>query len=257
MGNYYFLAASLPPLALGSRPDITFDSLAKMLALNLSPEDYQKTVVIRRSIDLANIRALLMEDRIDPRGNLNEKELDEALLVHDGLPQYVFDFLERYDTLAERIRNFSQLMATFYSEEIAKADGFLKRYLKFEREWRLVVLGLRAKTLKRDAAKELQFEDFSDPLVAQILAQRDSEKYDPPPEYTELKDLFQAAGSDPWKLHKAFDEWRFYKVEDMVKTPLFSIDWILAYMVQLLIVEHWNELNEKEGNMILDTFKSD
>jgi hypothetical protein len=256
MTNYYFLAASLPTLELGSIPEITFHDLIRRFEINLTKEDLEKTIIIRRMIDLLNIRALLLEETIDLKGNLSEKELDEALLIHDGLPPYVFDFLSKYETLYERIRNFSELIAAFFTEEIARQKGFVKRYLNFEREWRLVMIGIRAKELGRDVVKELQFEDFSDPLVAHLLAQKDMPVYQPPEEYLELKELLHSCGSDPWERYKAFAAWRFRKVEELVeREPLFSIDWILAYMVRLLIIEDWNELDAQKGKMILDTFK--
>ncbi len=78
-------------------PEITFEELIARLEINLSKEDLEKTNVLRRFVDINNIRALLMEEAIDPRGNLNEKELDEALLVHAVLPDYVFDFLDQFE----------------------------------------------------------------------------------------------------------------------------------------------------------------
>jgi hypothetical protein len=87
MANYFFLAASLPPLVLGQKPDITFDELMNRFEINLTPEDLEKSKVMRRFIDLHNIRSLLLEEPIDPRGNLNEKALDEALLIKNILPQ--------------------------------------------------------------------------------------------------------------------------------------------------------------------------
>jgi len=253
--NYYFLAASLPPLKLGEVPDITFEELTKRFVVNLSKEDYAKTVVIRRAIDLANIKALLLEEPIDPRGNLNQTELDEALLVHAGLPDYVFDFLDRHETRADRLKYFAELMMLYYKEEIPRAEGFLRKYLIFERNWRLVMIAIRAKSLGRDVIKELQFEDLGDPLVLQILAQKDAPKYEPPTEYAELVELVLSSGSDPWQQFQVFAQWRFKKLDELVDKTISSIDWILAYMVQLLMVEYWNELDEKKGNMILDTFK--
>jgi uncharacterized protein DUF2764 len=64
MTNYYFLAASLPPLELGEVPDITFRELVRRLEINLTKNDFEKTVVLRRAIDLVNIRALLLEEPI-------------------------------------------------------------------------------------------------------------------------------------------------------------------------------------------------
>lgn len=256
MGNYYFLAASLPPLSLGQKPEITFEELKSRLEINLSKEDLAKVRTLLLFTDLQNIRALLSEEPIDPRGNLDEKELDEALLTRSILPDYVFDFFDKFENLSERMRNFFGLLASFFTTEIPQQKGFLKRYLRFEKEWRLVMLALRAKELKRDVIRELQFEDLSDTLVAQILAQKDAASYDPPPEWHPLKELMVASGADPWQRYKAFTTWRFKKIEEMVEKPLFSIDWILGYITQLMLVEHWNELDANKGKMILESLKT-
>lgn len=255
MGNYYFLAVSLPPLVIRGHPELPFEELRPRLEVNLNREDLKKAQVLLQFNDICNIRSLLMEEPIDPRGNLSEKELDEAMLVHGVLPPYVFEFLEQFDNVNERIKNFTGLVARFFSYEIARQTGFLKRYFIFEREWRLVLAALRAKHLGRDIARELQFEDFDDPLVAQILAQKDAAQYDPPQEYEELKEMILSCSGDPWQEHKAFMEYRFRKIEEMVEGTSFSIDRILAYMAQLMIVESWNEMDEERGKMILDTFK--
>ncbi len=256
MTNYYFLAASLPPLTFGQKPEITFAELKERLAQNLSQEDRKKAELFLRFIDLQNIRSLLQEEPIDMRGNLDEKELDEALLVRNILPEYVFDFLGQFDNLADQLHNFHGLLAHFFQEEAKEQKGFVKAYLQFEKEWRLVLLALRAKDLGKDLVKELQFEDFSDPLVMHMLAQKDATTYEPPEEWQELKELMRTTQLDPWQRYKAFAAWRFHKIEEMVGEPLFSIDWILAYMVQLILIEDWFHLDETKGKMILETIKT-
>lgn len=256
MGKYFFVVPSLPPLSLDEKPDLSFHELIARLQMSLSRSDLAKVKVIRQFVDLCNIRALLMEEPIDLHGNLNEKELDEALLVHANLPDYVFEFLERYEKTSDKIRNFSGLIALFFNEEIPKHKGFLRAYLQFEREWRLVLVGLRAKMMGRDVARELQFEDPQDPLVAQILAQKDSDRYEPPAEYADLKELITACAYDPLAEHRAFAEYRFKKVEEMTEAHPFSIDQILSYMIQLMIIESIEELDKEKGKMILQTFKS-
>ncbi len=256
MHNYYFVAASLPELKLGERPEISFEELVYRLTLNLSKEDLEKTVVLRRYIDILNIRALLLEEPLDSRGNLTEKELDEALLLETFFPQYVFDYLNQYEDKKDQIRNFSSLLIRYFTEEMKGQEGFLRKYLAFEREWRLVVAALRAKKLKSDITRELQFEDFTDPLVADILAQKDMEQYEPPAEYQDLKEQIHACGDDPWALFKTISEYRFHKIEEMSGYPLFSIDWILGYMARLILVEQWVELDEEKGKNILENFKT-
>src|ERR1700690_56778 len=115
MRQYYFVVPSLPPLSMHDRPEITFDELMTRLEVSLSENDLKKVKVLRLFIDICNIRALLMEEDIDPRGNLTEKELDEALLVHTMLPVYVFEFLDQFERVNDKIKNFSGLLALYFN----------------------------------------------------------------------------------------------------------------------------------------------
>ncbi len=253
IGDYDFLAASLPPLQIGAAVDITFEEFKSRLEINLSKNDLEKASKIRQLIDIYNVRALLLEDDVDPRGNLSKKELDEALLVKAGLPDFVFDILDRYTTTNEKIKNFPGVIAAFLNYAIATSKGFVKRYFIFERELRLVTAALRAKQLGRDLVREMQFEEPTDPFVMQIMAQRDSSQYEPPSEYSELKEIFISCGPDPWQRHKTLTEYKFKKVEEMQGMFPLSLDAILGYMVRLLLCEDWLALDKEKGNNILQT----
>jgi Protein of unknown function (DUF2764) len=256
MRNYYFVVPSLPPLSMRDRPQISFVELCARLEISLSKGDLEKTKILRRFVDIGNIRSLLMEEAVDPRGNLSEKDLDEALLVRSGLPDYVFEFLGQFEKVVDKIKHFPGLLALFFNKEISRNKGFLRAYFTFERESRLVLVGLRAKQLGRDVARELQFEDPTDFLVAQILAQKDADRYDPPAHYADLKELIASCYNDPWLENRAFAEYRFKKIGEMAEGKGFSIDQILCYMAQLMMIESILELDEEKGTMILDTFKS-
>jgi hypothetical protein len=256
MGTYYYLAASLPPLEFPSKPGVGFARLKSVLEMNLSPKDLQKVRDLCRFIDLLNIRLLLQEEALDSKGYLGEKDLDDALVDQVSFPQYVFEFLKEHKTLSEKLKYFPDLLATFFREMVMETSGFLQKFFSFEREWRLIVLAIRSKILHRDLAKELQFEDLADPLVRQILVQKEAEVYEPPAEYKEIKDLLHSCGPDPTEQNKALALYRFKKIGEMCEGEQFSIDWILAYLAQLMIVEYWDELDSVKGQMILDTFKT-
>ena len=251
MTNYFFLAPSLHPLQVGEWPDLTFDELISRLEINLTVDDFEKIRSIRRYIDFLNIRALFLKHPIDPRGNLTEKELDDAMLAQRDLPEYVFAFLKRYESDLERIQNLSFLLSSFYNEEVGRQEGFLLRYFTFEREWRLVLTALRAIQMKRDVAEELKFEDPTDPFVADILSQRDSQHYIPPKEYVDLVEKHYACGPDPWQQYETFAKWRFDRIGSLAQGPLFSIDWVLAYLAQYLLVEDGVRLSLERGEKIL------
>ena len=255
MNNYYFVAPSLPVLVLGDIPDMSFKEVMHRLEMNLSKSDLQQVAAIRLSIDLQNIRSLYLEQPLDDHGNLNERELDEALLVEADMPDYVFEFLGQFDEPKEKARHFFGLLSKYYSKEIPKAMGFLKHVLALQREMRLVLAAIRAKKMKRDITNELQFEDFTDPFVAQILAQKDMDEYEPPIEYQDLKDSLAACGDDPWEQYKTVIGYEFDTIEEMTGYPLFSLKWILGYVARLLLVERWNLLDPEKGGEIVDRYK--
>ena len=261
MGHYYFLASLLPPLRLGNPPELSFSDLVFYLRTNLHHKDLERSVVIRRYYDLLNLRLLWLSGadgerlaaELDRHGNLDEQGLEEALITHLGLPDYVYDYMERYESREDRLSHFAALLAAYYKYEIAHASGFLREYLIFERDWRLVLTGFRAKQLGRDRSVELQYEDSDDDIVRQLLAQRDADHYEPPVQYRDLKEVFEEHSKDPLALHQALCLFCFDKIEGMLENDIFSIDRILGYMAQLIIVEKWMELDQKKGLQIIDT----
>ncbi|MDR2539802.1 MAG: DUF2764 domain-containing protein [Chlamydiales bacterium] len=256
MSRYVFLLPFLPPLSLDKPTELSFEELIGLLQVNLSRKDLEKIKVLRLAVDLSNIRDLLLGKPIDSHGNFSEKELDEALLLKSDLPQYVFDFLDPFEDNVTKLKNFWGLFTRFFVEEIAKQKGFLKSYLTFERESRLVLLGLRAIQAKKDLLQELQFEDPLDPFVKNILLQKDLERYTPPPEYARLKEIFFTYYKDPWEQYQAFTEYRFASVADLVSKSLFSMDHILCYVAQFMLVESLYHLDKGEGEKFLETFQT-
>ncbi|MEX1012523.1 MAG: DUF2764 family protein [Waddliaceae bacterium] len=252
--QYYFIGSSLPDLQIGMPPEISFGDFDTLLKENLSREDYEQTLVIRLYFDLQNIRAFWKSEEMDKYGNLDENSIEDALIVRSGLPDYVFDFLEKYESKNERLKYFSELSVRYFQEELKDhSEGFLHEFLKFEREWRLVLVGFRAKKLKRDIINELQFEDPNDEIVAQLIAQKDAKVFEPPTRYSDLKAIFEEYGNQPIELHQALVEWRFEKLFTMYGDSVFSLDRILSYLVRLILVEKWMQLDQKKGIELIDS----
>lgn len=254
MPNYYFVGSLLPELSIGHPVEITFKQFTRLLKLNLSDRDYAKTHVLRRFWDIENLRSYWKKEPIDPRGNLDEKELEDALLETEELPGYMQEYLDKYESVDQRLKYFPELMSAYYREEIKKADGFLKELLEFQRELRLVLVAFRAKKLGRDLEAELQFEDPEDPIVAQLLAYKDAPNFEPPEKFEDLKAVFEGHADTPLALHQALCEYIFERIDRMVGLQPFTLDRILGYLVQLSLVEKWLELDKAKGVEIVDRF---
>ncbi|NGX53611.1 MAG: hypothetical protein K1000chlam4_00323 [Chlamydiae bacterium] len=257
MTQYYFLASLLPHLEIGHVSALGYPVFKEFLRVNLSDQGLERVKTFLRLIDIENLRALWSGEPMDTRGNLNQEELEQAVVDlnwpgEEEFPDYLEEFLQKYHSNEERVSHFSLLMSRFLDEEKESESGFLKEYFNFEREWRLVMVGFRAKKLGKRVEVELQFEDSTDPLVAQILAQKDAKYYEPPFEYKELKPIFEEFANAPVELHKALYEYRFDVLQDFFGSEIFSIDRVLGYAAQLLIVEKWLELDVQKGIEIID-----
>jgi len=180
--------------------------------------------------------------------------LEEALISQVGLPDFVYNFLDAHEKKEDRLRNYPFLLAQFFrSAATHYSKGFLHDYLNFEREWRLVFTAFRAKKLGRDLSVELQYENPEEDLIAQMLAQKDAKTYEPPEKYQDLKALFDKYADDPLALQRALDEYRFNYIDSLVDlADTFSIERILAYMAQLIILKKWYELDREKGIEIIE-----
>jgi len=253
MTNYYFLASLLPALRIGEASELPFRELDKLLTTNITGKDYEAVKVVKRYYDVENVRSYWLGEEISPYGNLDHTELEEAFVTGDGLPAYVYDFLDRFDKEEDRLHHFPSLISSYFNEELPGACGFLYRYLLFEREWRLVTTAFRAKSLGRDVGQELQYEDFSDDLVAQILAQKDAKAWQLPERFDTLLEILETNYNNPMLLHRALCEWRFEKLYTFAEVDFFSINRILRYLTRLMIVEQWLEQNKETGLAVVDT----
>ncbi len=247
MKKYYFLASLLPLLKMGQLPEIPFWEFKELCKQNLTDGDKEKAAVIRRYVDLQNLRPFWQNKDLDPHGNYDAKEMEEHLLLEEGFPDYVFEFLRERETLEQRLKDFPFLLVQFFSEEIEKADHFLKEYLTFERNWRLILVAIRSKLYKRDLMEELQYEDPSDDLVIYLIAQKDAPEFSAPEGYENLEELFNEFKTEPLKLLWELSQWRLQQILDLPQRGTFSIDRILCYLAQLIIIENWMKLNQEQG----------
>lgn len=253
--NYYFLGTALPALQITLPPDIDFNEFITLLQENLSDADLEKVRHIRWFYDIQNIRAFWRGESLDYWGNLDVNELEDSIVERDGegLPNYVYDFLDTHEGKEQRLKYFPQLVSQYFKEEICQAHGFYKKYIQFERDLRLTLVGYRARQLGKNLLTELQFEDPEDEIVAQLIALKDAKTFEPPAGFEDLNQILQEYYASPLELHQALYEYRFNRIDDMLGFDMFSIDRILGYLVQYIMVDKWLLLDRKKGIEIVDS----
>ena len=240
-------------LKIGADPEIAFHELDFNLRLNLKKDDWHRVEVLRRYIDLENIRALLRREPLDLRGNFDQNELEDHVLFREGLPGYILDYLENYSDTKQRLEHFTELLHTFYETEKETQTGFLQNYITFEWQWRIVLVALRAKDLNRPFTKEFRGYDLEDPFVSFFVSQQDAKSIDVPEQYLTLRSIYEKYKSRPYELNKALLEWRFDMIENKMTDNPFTMDRVLGFLAQLLLVEKWQELDAKKGKEFVET----
>ena len=252
MKNYYFLACAFPPIRIGEKPEPGYESLKTMLSINLTDEDKLVLQDFLLYNDLQNLRCLWLNRPLYEIGNLSAGEIEDALQTRSHFPDYVFDFLEYYGTAEERLRNFAKLLTQFFANAMA-SGRFFCNYFTFEKESKLVLCALRAKDKQEDLGRQLQFEDPQDPFVAYILAQKDAENFEAPTEYEDLKRIYAENKFSPIKLYRAYLQYRFDKINDMIEPLPFTMDYILGFLAQYMIVGGWSLQNTTIGQTAVQT----
>ena len=127
--KYYYLATALPTISLKAKPEVSFEELKFMFKLNLSDSDLEKAKIFKKFIDVTNLRLLWLNKEIDPRGNLNIAELEDAILIKDFFDDFVFDFLDRYEKTEDRLKYFSFLIASFLAGSVKVRKVFLEELI--------------------------------------------------------------------------------------------------------------------------------
>lgn len=252
MMSRFFVYGTLPPLEFGSRPDLSSRALMELYDLNLSRIALKKIYVLKLWIDVSNIYGLFQDEGFDGRWNYSKSTIKALIANEEDLPEYVLAFFQQWETEAERKNHFAQLIAQYFEEEIKKNRGYLRDFLTFEHDMRVLLVGFRAKIGGHDVARELQFEDMHNPTVATVLLQKDRMgQFQFPMEYEDLEIVLESAGSDPSKQYEAVARFRFeFYSKYFVQHP-FSLKGIVAYMVALWILEDLFVLKSAEGERLL------
>lgn len=250
MTEYYFVGTFIPKLQIGTPPEITIESYSSLLKENLNPSDYEKFIQLKRFFDIENIRLYWQGLTINHYGNFDKNTLEEALLNENGLPDYIYDYMNKYESKEERLRNFAKVYAAFFNES---RTGFLKEFFSQERSLHLSLVAMRAKKWGRSILHELQFENPDDDFVAQIMAQKDATHFEPPEEFLEVKTIFEKYSENPFELHQALVNFKFQKIEEMIGLQVFTLDRLLAYYFQLVLVHQWFLMSKEKGIKMINT----
>ncbi len=243
---YPFLQTTLPPLSSEAAPSLSFDDLMVLFQDNLSRGDWEKVQQIRLFFDLRNMVESSSRSLLFPYGNYSKEDLQQLIMGEDVFDQDIFDMIKQYDTPDELRRHFYPILTHYLQMMIKKEKAFVKEFFTFEHQLRVLLAAYRAKRAGVPLLRELNFEDLADPYVMEILEQKDTAKFEFPYGFEGLQAQLEAAPS-PQKEHEVLFRFKFHHFQKYLDEDYHSIDSLLAYMIQLIYLEGYYQLDMERG----------
>ncbi len=245
MNNLYFLLTALPELEYPKKPFISRSELNSLIEANISSRERAIFQLYRSWKDVENIRRMLLDEPFLEGGLYNRGELEDVLREKVGLPQPVFDYLDRFTTKDEQLRNFPLLLRTLFHDE-SQGSSFFNKIMAFEERVRLTLAYVRAHHKVADGTITPLESDEEDPFIEELLSiQKGSIEIDEP--YSDLPALYEAKRYSPFELELALSQWRFKQYAALASDELFSFDQVLLYAVQFDLLEQIANLESREG----------
>jgi hypothetical protein len=232
MGSRYFFITFLPSLSFDAVPELSLHEVEFFLRLNLSHGETKVVEQLYSLYDLENIRSFFMDLPMTAVANIPHDDLRE-MLENDECPIPALEpFFSEYHTLEQRKLHVQELIRVFFKAPSSSLPPFVRKYFWIEHISRCLMAHLRAKALGKT------FEIDAEELGFDI---HDTKSW--PDLYVPLLSMWQSRQESPLDLEQSFSKWKFDTIAALTSEMVpFSFDSILAYLLQLRLVESRREL---------------
>jgi len=245
--QYFYLIAGLPNLAITDTqlPVTARDFLAE-LETKLPPVDLDLVRWLYYARDNRNlIDMLLHEKTILYEGYYSLQELEKGIKGSLSLPDYMTSFIEAFNEEKDRFTAAeweSRLIESYFAEGKRMRNAFLDQWIDFEVNLKnlLLVLGNRKRQLPGKAFI-IEVNEMSSLFKGDGIADFGTE---PALDFAgEAAKLLEK--DNLMERERKIDLLRWKKVEEMTFFHYFTIERILCFVIQLMIVERWVTLHKK------------
>ncbi len=260
--NYHFLVAGLPGISFGDKLWTTIGSFRKYLEAHLHPDDFRQVKYVLLAKDHQNLVRFLESGEMPTDGagsySLTDFRNPEDAIAfaepgHEPLPEYMTHILLQYcsgkaQPDMNHIRH--ELDEGFYSFIMERGDNFLKKYYTFLYDMNNLLAFVKA------GEHKLEPKEFitGDTLHTRHLREQAGNRPVKDTDFEQFEEILSYTGSGLFaEEEKKHDQLRWRVIEEMNLFEYFSIDRILGYLLQMLILERWSPLTKAAGEAKLRT----
>lgn len=255
--QYYCFISGLPNLSFDDQKEwISIAAFKKMLEDNLHPDDYKQVELVFLNEDHRGLARFLESGEITPGGTGNytiddykeQKEIFSAILPpEDILPGYMVSIMKESLEDSEgfdKVDTEHKLAEGYFHHIMNNGSPFLKAYTEFNYNMNNLLAFIKA---GKYGLEQEPFITGSSEHAGHLrnYAGRSLAK---DPEFEFFDEILSYTGNGSFAgEEKKYDMLKWNIIDDMIFFEDFSIDRILGYLQQMLILSRWSPLKKESG----------
>ncbi len=256
-------------------PDLSFEEQKKTISIldfceqlegHLHPADYEQIKLILLIYDNKNLISFLKHGETEYQfaGNYNAEifmdqveRLSSIIPVIDLLPGYMVELTRTHysNESSADPGNYEKILAEGYYHYVMKTGTpFLKRVTEFDYNMKNLLATLQTGKYNLFQKEEIVGENS----LADYLKGLGGKNIVPDSEFEFFNEIMGYAGNRSFtEAERKYDMLRWKMIDDALFFNYFSNDWLLGYLLKLLIIKRWEVLSHDSGEQKLKQMIAD
>jgi len=249
--NYYYLIAGFPDILLDERKvHFTLIELKEELKYHLHPKDYQLVEYLFLQYDNINLLNILQkkEAEFNPLGNFSESLLIDEIKEPEKLPSYMKKFLETYheeNPIHPNLSLENQLTWLYFDFMLEQKNEFIQKWVAALRNLNNIFAIYNSRKF------ELNFENqmIGDYELTEAAKKTTSKDFGLVNEFTYIDEIIGIfENNDILEQEISIDLLKWKYLNNLNTFNYFTIEPILAFVIEFIMVERWSKLDTEESN---------
>lgn len=265
--EYHYLISGLPNISPeDKKPWISIPEFRSYLEEHLHQEDFAQARLLFLKVDHRNVIKYLEAGETEP-GNAGNFTVDdfsdrdslqaEAAPSPGSVPPYMAEVLLKYGDVKEAINKSQishELENGYYTHIMSFGCPFLKRFTEFDYNLNNLLAFVKAGQHRIDQQKFISGHSSH----AQHLQNNAGKNTVKDPDFDYFDEIIALTGNPSFaEEEKRVDLLRWNAIDEMILFRNFTVDRVLGYLLQMLIIERWSSLHKHSGEKKLRNMLSE
>ncbi len=253
--NYYCLIAGFPDILIDQKKiPFSLIELKQELQYQLHPKDYQLVEYLFLPYDNINFLNILLkqEAEFNPLGNYSESFFIDEIKEPENLPVYMKKFLEAYreeNPVHPNLSLENQLTWLYFDFMLEQKNQFLHEIFTTIRDINNIFAIYNA----RKFGLNIENQMIGDYELTEAAKKTTSKDFGLASEITPIDEIIGIYENDDiLEQEMSIDLLKWRHMNNLNTFNYFTIEFILAFVLEFIIVERWSNLDEDQSSK---TFK--